>query len=200
LENPHLKEEEDIRFWPWLNGVEPDVLIMLSESALKKTVIAIEVKLYSGPSGEHQLLREMQALSACYKGMRQILVYLTADVVYPQDTMMENRIKSNEDGLEFVELYWLSWNDLPTVVDENMAAAKKNTPEWFILYDMKNLLERKGFARFSSINVPSTATPSPFWACFSRSYVKFGNGRYLYSHLFSDVPRVLSRQFHFLGG
>jgi hypothetical protein len=60
---------KEIRFWPWINYAEPDILLGLELGGHKECVICIEAKYYSGLSsddypesatreGEHSLRQE----------------------------------------------------------------------------------------------------------------------------------------------
>lgn len=155
------------QFWPWLKCAEPDALLLASEVSGKNIALAIECKLDSGLSGEDQLLREMLGLAATYPYYRQVLIYLTEDISYPHKTMQWTREEADKGGLTSTELYWLSWHDMPQVVESAKKELPTSRPEWYVLDDLERLLARKGFARFSSVHLPEPSSLHLFTFLFS---------------------------------
>ena len=130
-------------FWPSLelseSTVEPDLLISLHDEGAATTLILIEAKFRSGPSGwptgpdvaevTGQLGRQWLALGALPLHLvpgepdsvqRRVLVYLTADLARPDSVltaMAEEVRKAGGDSARFSEnLYWLGWRELAPVL------------------------------------------------------------------------------------
>lgn len=177
-----------VRFWPWLIEVEPDLLLELMEAAAKPCAIIIEVKYGSGLSSDdsqnlsetktlscsegtdttnqqrddlapsrNQLIRQMRSLAKAYPNHRRILVYLTKDILFPQDLFCRVRMRASEDGLAHTELYWLSWHDVPGSLEAKYLSLSPR--DKIVVDDLLALFRRKGFERFTRLEWPWLASP-----------------------------------------
>jgi hypothetical protein len=173
----------ETKFWPWLHEAEPDVVIELDEENGRKTIVVIEVKYRSGlssddPSGpegmmddlvsenddesdrksNNQLVREMRGTKCQWPGSeyRKVLVFLTAEQSYPSTVFDRVRKRAAEESLDDIELYWLSWHDLPDVLRGKQDSAILNKFESNVVKDLLALCERKGFERFNKLRLPSS--------------------------------------------
>jgi len=152
---------------------EPDIIVLLKDNNGEIVHIAlIEVKLYSGKSGEaddddevddeivdpDQLVKYWQALDAdtSYRGIPKSIIYLTSHSIPPDDALMGSVRRKPE-----MQLRWLSWSEIWTVMD----AIPNEHPQKLIAQDIAQLLGHKGFNRFSGIHVANFEAPSVdrFW-------------------------------------
>lgn len=148
---------ESIRFWPWTGEAEPDLLVEMTEKGSDEkpdmlTVISIEIKYNSGLSAKDQLIRQMRGMKDKYPDYRRIQIYLTAEIAYPVEILSKNKIEADRLGLG-AEIYWLSWHDLPSILNQNKNHLSAN--EKLVISDIISLLDRKGFGRFSKVDIPS---------------------------------------------
>ena len=165
--------------WPTLElggaGVEPDVLLTLTGSDGATTVVLVEAKFRSGPSGwptgpdieevTGQLGRQWLALSALAPHLapggppaihRRIMVYLTADLRRPVDvlaSMVDEVRKAGNDPEEFRRsLYWLSWRDLALVIGDSPARG-------VLVGRLKALLAGRSLSVFAGCRAPVCLAP-----------------------------------------
>lgn len=191
--NSSSAKVRDIRFWPWLVEAEPDVVVELELAGEKGCVVVIEAKYYSGLSSDdstdvtvreqkhsltprgvdhtasyNQLIRQMRGMKKRYPGVRRVQIFLTADRLYPEEILFRVRQLADSEGLSDTELYWLSWHDLPAIL-ECLQGSREGLSERekIIGRDLLKLSERKGFARFSKMEFNSMATPH-VWTVVAR--------------------------------
>ncbi len=128
-----FKDIKDVtyKFWNWIpknnsEGCEPDVLITITHSSGNKTIILVESKYLSGKSSEamekygpnDQLAREWKNLLLHTEKDTQkvtlILLYVTANICYPQSEINESR----QDFIKWLpnqnepNIIWISWRKL----------------------------------------------------------------------------------------
>jgi hypothetical protein len=154
---------KQIHFWPWVVEAEPDLCIEITEAGNHKSVVGIEVKYYSALSRD-QLLRQMRGIQTKYRGFRHVQVYLTTDRVYPRELLSDVRGQADTQGLKGTEIYWLSWHDLPAVLEQSRGRQRGGLAarEALIVCDLLRLCARKGFERFSRLEVPQYTPPRSF--------------------------------------
>lgn len=178
FKEPNVKK---IRFWPWIIEAEPDLIIEMKENSHEPIIIQVEVKYYSGLSSDdspadnveisdkmeikeqtintsrNQIVRQIRSLKKAYPGHRRIQIYLTTDVVYPKELLSRVQIKLENEDLKATELYWLSWHDIPSILKKfyKYFCGREN----IIVSDLLMLLEKKGFARFSILQLPIVSAP-----------------------------------------
>lgn len=180
------------RFWPTLRSraitrdVEPDVIITLRDNSGVVTLILVEAKFRSGPSGwptgpecsevTGQLGREWIALSELpswespgnpVKVRRRILLYATADSGRPaavMQQMVDDFAKTGIDATSFREnLYWLSWRELSLVID------KGHCDRTFVLR-LQELLEHRHLRVFGGCQCPVETSSGPWLYRSSETY------------------------------
>lgn len=125
------------KFWPYWNNegcysCEPDVVLQVDSKAGDKWLVLIEVKYRSGKSGfsddsleyaGDQLAKEWENLliESGKSKRKPMLIYVTADVLYPQEDIDAARRDLKDNGMtdcssqEF-HCYWVSWRSLFRVV------------------------------------------------------------------------------------
>lgn len=172
------------QFWPTLESrvltrrVEPDVVVTLKDDFGVTTLILIEAKFRSGPSGlptgpecsevtgqlgqEWIALGELPAWEAPgspVKVRRRILLYVTADPGRPSavmQQMVDEFAKRGIDATSFREnLYWVGWRDLSLVIDERSCDRK------FILR-LQELLDHRHLKVFGGCQCPFEASTGPW--------------------------------------
>lgn len=195
---PNIK---NIRFWPWIVEAEPDLLIEMKENSNKPIIIQVEVKYYSGLSSDdtpndnvefsdklkiteqsintsrNQIVRQIRSLTKTYPDYRRIQIYLTTDVVYPKELLSRVRIQLEKEELKDTELYWLSWHDIPPIIKKyyKYLCGREN----IIASDILMLLEKKGFARFSTLQLPTVNIPN---------FIQFN-----YTHPFKRLCSIINK-------
>lgn len=148
-------------FWPKHYQGEIDLLIGHQE-----ILIGIEVKLFSGLSSEddnlelieepaeskNQLIRYAMMLNSIGTGLRKHLIFL-APLQYV--TIVEQEMRSRRIFPNTVSLGFLSWEEVLESL-ELIEADKLEKGQQFILSDLKKLLVKKGFTRFTGFSSSST--------------------------------------------
>ena len=153
--------EPEILFWPHnYPGIEPDIEIKGTEFD-QKIKILIEVKYKSGLSGDdnptesvtanesnNQLIKQARVLADDPEFNRKILIFLTEDGAYPKELLDRVlRIIGSESKLHNIEVYWLSWHDIKSVVT-NLIYCPLSIFEKRIVDDILQYCNRKGFRRY----------------------------------------------------
>jgi hypothetical protein len=154
--------EPEIIFWPHhYPGIEPDVEIKGTEFD-QKIKILIEVKYKSGLSGDdnptesvsanesnNQLIKQARALASDVEFNRKILIFLTEDGSYPKEILDRvSRILKSESKLNDIQLYWLSWHDITSVITNILICPILSIFEKRIVDDIFQYCNRKQFRRY----------------------------------------------------
>jgi hypothetical protein len=151
----------EYQFWTKHNEGEIDLLIVHQE-----VLIGIEVKLFSGLSSDddnleliedpaesnNQLVRYAMMLNRIGTGVRKHLIFL-APLQY--STIVEQAMRSRSIIPNNLALGFISWEE----VLESLFLIEHNKLEkgqQLILSDLKNLLLKKEFTRFSGFDLKST--------------------------------------------
>lgn len=148
-------------FWPKHNEGEIDLLIGHQE-----VLIGIEVKLFSGLSSEddnldliedpgeskNQLIRYAMMLNSIGTGLRKHLIFL-APLQYV--TIVEQEMRSRRIFPNTISLGFLSWEEVLEGL-ELIEEDKLEKGQQFILSDLKKLLLKKGFTRFTGFSSSTT--------------------------------------------
>lgn len=144
-------------FWPQLSEddckrCEPDVLITITHELGKKTIILVEAKYLSGKSSEatdeeepnDQLAREWDNLSILSKKDNQILLYITADMSYPQIEIEQSKKEYIEKriGQPSLNIVWLSWREVTKIFSKSQE---------MILIDLVKVLKKQGLKFYDGI-------------------------------------------------
>ena len=161
-------------FWPWLTAperfpCEPDVLIRLRINETKKLCLLIEAKLNSGKSSRaddssakpyDQLAREWDNLThiAAQEHAEPLLIYLTADFLYPASEIEASRSEYETKRSEWIHYQpfrcgWLSWRMLADVFQDSRDPIQSD------LYD---LAVRMGFDSFRGITTIKPIETEPW--------------------------------------
>lgn len=142
-----IVSEPQYRFWPTLsepgcNECEPDVLIEMKLSSGQKIIVLVEAKYRSGKSSladsgeapKDQLSCEYDNLriEARRKEASPVLLYVTADIGFPKDDIIESQKEFFEKRSSEMNVFWISWRKLPAL----FATAKKDS----ILNDLVKVL------------------------------------------------------------
>lgn len=165
----NLINEPEVLFWPRYETksgrqIEPDVELKCHNDNVR---IFIEVKYKSGISGHdgvvgdpppdesnNQLVKQMMLLSSSNEPSRSIVIYLTAEGAYPTDIIgYAHQLMKRHT----IELYWLSWNELTSVL-ECLLSSDMTHQERIIITDLISYCIKKGFKQFSRIYRPSTTS------------------------------------------
>jgi len=168
-------------FWPLLIKSEPDVLISLELSSGSFFLILIEAKYFSSKSSStlskeeleiaetprDQLAREYVDLLDAHnvfhlpksKISGRALIYVTAHRSIPKDSISESfdEIKKFQVERDEINLFWTNWFELHPIISRT-----KNALEWErpILYDLRQLLERKHLVHFKGFNLDMVSNVS----------------------------------------
>lgn len=172
-------------FWPSLESeastlrVEPDVFITLKGPPGVATLILVEAKFRSVPSGwptgpeykdvTGQLGQEWIVLSELPPSAaprspksvgRRILLYVTADLGRPAEVMRQMADELDKAGVDPTclreNLYWLGWRDLSLIIDRR---AGENT----LIQRLRELLEHRHLSVFGGCQPPPGTSAIP-WA------------------------------------
>ncbi len=109
----------------------------------------------------NQLVRQMRGMKKVYPQRRRVQIFLTADRIYPNEVLSRVRQRSDLEGLNDTEIYWLSWHDLPAILRISYeGGAQLSERERIIVRDLLSLCERKGFGRFSRMEFHLGTVPS----------------------------------------
>lgn len=156
-----FSSEPEIVFWPrHYPSIEPDVEIKGPESG-GQIKILIEVKYKSGLSSDdnhsghilasesnNQLIKQAQALADDGELSKKLLIFLTEDGSYPREILNRvTRIMWSEPILCNIELYWISWHDLTSVIS-NLLVRNLSIFENRVAEDLMHYCNRKGFRRY----------------------------------------------------
>ena len=162
-------------FWPsWeLEGstnCEPDVVLYITDSNNNRWLALIEVKYRSGKSSlaeqgsrapTDQLAKEWDHLTrrATDQGCKPVLIYVTADVIYPasdirhgNDDYDDHRL--NTSAYEPFRCYWISWRSLYGVFCRQKGK---------VASDLRALAEKLGFKEFDGFRGDTNILPTK-WA------------------------------------
>ena len=174
LENTHREEwHESIRFWQdcSFERTEPDVVIELDD-----TVILVEVKLWSGLSSDddndpqaredkiesnNQLGRESRLLATKYSKYKNKVLLLVAPEASATEifrNISERQRKGERIIADGVDFGYSTWQ---RVLENLMALSPTDPFQVIIIYDLVNLLKRKGFERFNSFDGEMIAVVNP---------------------------------------
>jgi hypothetical protein len=144
-------------FWPRHEDGEIDLIIRVG-----KSIIGIEVKLYSGLSSvddeeitfdaeesRNQLVRYSRLLSGLEEGTDKFLIFLA-----PMDTMkeVERSMKDRKIVSLPVPLGFLSWQEVLESLTK-LDTSFFDEYQSMIIDDLKRLLTRKGFTRFRGFHL-----------------------------------------------
>lgn len=164
-----------LELWPGTSDHGIPDIVMVCRSAGKTQAFVIEAKYGAGKSqwgedsAEQQKANEdnRDQLARYWNAMRkdafswvadwprglpaqsQSVVYLTPDFLMPRAELLASQQKAPE-----MRLYWLSWRDAWSVVEEY---AEPNETEGLVLRDLKNLFERLDMAEFRRFSQPLAA-------------------------------------------
>ena len=167
-------------FWPsWelegLTNCEPDVVLSITDSNNKRWLALIEIKYRSGKSSHakqgsraptDQLAKEWDHLTrrATELGCKPVLIYVTADVIYPasdighgSDDYDDHRL--NTSAYESFCCFWISWRSL-----YGMFCGQKGK----VASDLRALAEKLGFKEFDGFHGDTKILPMK-WA-YAHSY------------------------------
>ncbi|MBY0756830.1 hypothetical protein K5V21_15405 [Clostridium sardiniense] len=147
---------ERIKFWPYHNDGEVDLVINL-----KLVTIAIEVKYNSGLSSDDEVLNDDENIEksrnqlakesrivkelAEVNGTNPILLFIAKENEGKE--IVSNVINRNiiEEGVTFK---FISWEDICLITEEIYKSTKLNYFEKLVIEDIYKLLVRKGFNSF----------------------------------------------------
>jgi hypothetical protein len=103
----------------------------------------------------------MRSIKKMYPQHRRVQIFLTADRIYPNEVLSRVRQRSDFEGLNDTELYWLSWHDLPAILRNSYEGGTRiSERERIIVRDLLSLCVRKGFGRFSRMEFLLGTVPS----------------------------------------
>ena len=170
--NADPNHDPSVTFWSReYPRVEPDLEIRFQSNDGREVIILVEVKYFSGLSGDdvvhfqpgtteqssHQLVRQIQALSDNHPEAVKYQIFLTMDSSFPRDVMEYTSSCVSDSTMSSVGLYWLSWHDLPRVLDQAMVREIDHFRR-IILGDLMALCrDRKGFRRFEGLRIPTNS-------------------------------------------
>lgn len=178
-------------FWPMLGTGEVDVLLSAPTDDGGVDLVAIECKYESGKSGRAADatpqadgasvdLGALDQLAKYSRGLaggryprkvelgrpvrRRILVYLTDEVVPPEDELRES-LGAMDSPDQRKAVYWLSWDRLHQVL-KDLDQGKLAPHERHVVSDLLRLLDRKGmrcFSGFERVGQVALPTAWPVW-------------------------------------
>lgn len=156
----HLISGAEYEFWPWIQepcceGCEPDVVINVRLMNGEKIIVFVEAKYLSdksslageGGAPKDQLAREWDNLKcrADREKATPILLYVTADVSYPKQSIEDSRQEYLRKRNGDINVFWISWRKLPRLF---MGKGLE------ILNDLVNVLKRQRLIFFEGITMP----------------------------------------------
>lgn len=171
----------ELKFWPWIQegdakGAEPDVLIEVVSSDLRKWLLLIEAKYLSPKSSfaddfdrrpNDQLAREMHNLRRIAQKQAfddYALIYVTAHTLIQKDdieeAIAELTAKTGEGTRD--KFYWTTWRRLPNILDETMRICKGS--HHALLNDLQTIILRMGLYFFTGISVEGWEMGSHSWS------------------------------------
>jgi len=177
---PDKLEAIDLKFWPWLQegdakGAEPDVLIELTSSDLRKWLLIIESKYLSpkssfpdknDPRPNDQLAREMHNLRrmALKRGFDEYaLIYVTAHTLVPRDDITEAihelALKTSDSASD--KFYWTTWRRLPSILNTVISSCEE--PFCTLLSDLQTIVLRLGLTFFEGMIVKGWSLGDHSW-------------------------------------
>jgi len=181
LQVPVNFELEELEFWPWLQhgdnkGIEPDVLLRLSDSSGQLSIILIEAKFMSGksslatPDGQpnDQLAKQMVNLRSIaeHEGADSFaLIYLTTDPKFPSESIRNsiNELEKKTHKSSESNFYWTNWKAVRSELVKILRSAPENKAERSLLRDAVIILDRLGFSDFTGIKSPFSEMIIPTW-------------------------------------
>jgi hypothetical protein len=160
------------RFWPYLSHAdcipcEPDIELSCSGEDHDRIFLLIEAKFHSGKSSfsgneirpNDQLAREYDNATHAARSegiVRSAVVYVTADIICPEDEVRESAAEYRaKRGCE-PEIYWTSWRFLPAILCSGELAENE------IARDLHALLLSMELTTYCRLR--STAVASPKWS------------------------------------
>lgn len=156
----------EYEFWPYWDqqgyeNCEPDVVLKIDGINGQQLLILVEVKYQSGKSAyadeaveapTDQLAKEWDNLLVIAKaqGREPILLYVTADVVFPaqdiDDARREYEAKRHPVSRRHLfRCYWVSWRSLYQMFDD----VQGELPA-----DLRRLADKLGFKEFNGFSTP----------------------------------------------
>ena len=204
----------DLKFWPWIQegdakGAEPDVLIEIVSSDLRKWLLLIEAKYLSPKSSfaddfdrpNDQLAREMLNLRRIAQNQAfddYALIYVTAHTLIPkvdiEEAISELATKTGDGTHD--KFYWTTWRMLPNILDQTMTICKGS--HHVLLNDLQAIILRMGLYFFRGISVKGWTLGSLSWSF--RPLEKLATFRWepisIAKYSFKEIPVKFSWGFY----
>jgi len=178
---PDKLNSVDMKFWHWVEegdakGAEPDVIIELTSSDLRKWLVMVEAKYLSpkssfpdknDPRPNDQLAREMHNLRRMARKRaveEYALIYVTADIAIPRADIEEaiDELDSKTGHGASNRFYWTTWRRLPGILNETIGMCQ-GTPK-ALLTDLQTVILRMNLSFFSGMDVQGWTLGSPSWS------------------------------------
>lgn len=176
------------QFWPWINNIEPDLILIVPLLRGKQMAVVVECKHKSGKSPRavkdenitdklelaksDQLVREYLLVEELKKQYdKAILLYITGHSAIPDEEIKESAslaasISNQTRKIFFETTYWIGWVDIWSTLRDQLQALDANSQSAMIIEDTVNLLSHHGyreFQQFPGLNVEIATEQKPVW-------------------------------------